>query len=166
MLNTIIKSFVLLLFCLTINACGGSGGGSEDTALVISESSVAAVTEEIAVEPIAVEQAVPEMRDLVAADGFTFTSKNNIQLQIILKDYQRQRAYVSLYSTYQQLPSGRYYPDSASRVIGGALQNGEFTQSFVGLNNQPKYLIEIWFYDGLEPLQKELLVSNKQLIWQ
>jgi len=166
MSDTIIKPFMLSLFCLMLNACGGSGGGSEDAANVISESPEATLTETVDIEPVAVEQALPAMRDLVAAKDFTFTTKNNIQLQLTLNDYQQQRAYVSLYSAYQKLPSGRYYPDSASRVIGGALQSGTFEQSFIGLNNQQQYLIEVWFYDGREPLQKELLVNNKQLIWQ
>ena len=47
-----------------------------------------------------------------------------------------QCAYVSVYSAYQRLDSERYYPDATSRLIAGALQDGSFTQSFIGLNNQ------------------------------
>lgn len=161
MLNIISKAFTLLLLSLMLSACGGSGGGSESATSVISET-----PEPIAdIQPVEAEQSVIEMQELVAADGFTFTTKNAVQLQLALNDYQQQRAYVSLYSAYQQLPSGRYYPDPASRVIGGALQNGTFAQSFIGLNNQQQYLLEVWFYDSREPLQKELSVKNKQLLW-
>ena len=76
-----------------------------------------------------------------------------------------QRAYVSIYRKYQLLDSGRYYPDSTSRVIAGALQNGIFKQSFIGFNNQQKYLIEICFYDARVPIQRELLLKNNHLIW-
>lgn len=144
MLNTILKLFTLVFFGLMLNACGGE-----------SESVQSAG-----------EKAVVEIDSLVAAEDFSFTTKDNIEVIVELDDYKEKRAYFSLYSEYQKLDSGRYYPESASRVMGKELQNGILNESFIGLNNQQLYLLEVWLYDGSEPLQKELSVNNNQLIWQ
>ena len=160
MLNTSMKLISLLLFSLILGGCGGAGGSAEST-----ENKESAAGEPLVfAEPV--EQAVLEMDSLVAAEDFTFTSKNQIQVLVELSAYQELRSYVSLYREYQQLDSGRYYPDPASRVISGVLQNGIFAQSFTGLNNQQQYLIEVWFYDGREPLQKALSVNENQLLWR
>ena len=152
MLNTIIKLISLLLFSLILSGCGGSGGGDaqENAELQLEQAEAVTTT----------------MDSLVAAEDFSFTSKKQIQVILELNDYQDQRAFVSVYREYQLLDSGRYYPDSASRVISGQLQSGIFNESFTALDNQQEYLIEVWFYDGREPLQKELSVNNNQLIWQ
>ena len=152
MLNTIIKLISLLLFSLILSGCGGSGGGDaqENAELQLEQAEAVTTT----------------MDSLVAAEDFSFTSKKQIQVILELNYYQDQRAFVSVYREYQQLDSGRYYPDSASRVISGQLQSGIFNESFTALDNQQEYLIEVWFYDGREPLQKELSVNNNQLIWQ
>ena len=160
MLNTILKPFALLLFCLMLNACGGSSGESENAQGII-ESPEETGSE---VESVVAEQVLMEMDFLLAAQDFSFTTKENIEVRVELND--DKRAYISLYKKYQQLDSGRYYPDSKSLVIAGALQNGIFEQSFTSLNKQPQYLIEVWFYDGSEPQQQEIIVHNNQLIWQ
>jgi len=158
MLNILKKQFSLAFCSLLLSGCGS--GGETESLVSVDPAPVAPD-----IEPAA-EEVPLEMRELVAAQDFSFTTKNNIQVDIALNDYQDQRAYLSIYSVYQRLDSGRYYPDSASRVIGGALQRGMFEHVFIGLNNQQQYLIEVWFYDGREPLQKVLPVNNKQLRWQ
>ncbi len=71
-----------------------------------------------------------------------FTSKQSIDVSISLSEYKAERAYISVYSNYQLLASGRYYPDASSRTIAGTLQQGEFENSFLALNKQAKFLIE------------------------
>ncbi|WP_413701788.1 hypothetical protein ACLKMH_09720 [Psychromonas sp. KJ10-10] len=64
-----------------------------------------------------------------------------------------------------RLNTGRFYPDSSSRVISGALDRGIFTESFTAINQQSAYLIEIWFYDGSEPQQEVITLINNELVW-
>lgn len=152
-----IKRIIFVFFSLILSACGGSGGGNDES---LNEQISEAV--KVGAEPV--EEVVLDMDSLVAAQDFSFTSKNRIQVSLELNDYENQPAYVSIYRKYQRLDSGRYYPDSTSRVIAGALQKGVFKQSFIGVNNKQKYLLEIWFYDARAPIQKELILNNDQLM--
>ena len=141
------KSLSLLIVSLLVTACGGGGGGGgvENSA----GNTKATVT----------------MQELVAADDFLFTTKQSIQVSVSLAEYKIERAYISIYSDYQQLPSGRYYPNASSRTIAGNLQQGEFENSFFSLGKQSTFLVEVWLYDGQDPLQKELTLVNNKLVW-
>jgi len=118
-----------------------------------------------------IESAKEEMSLLVANSEFDFTSKQQIDVTLDLieelsyTDKIDQRAYVSIYRDYQLLDSGTFYPNASSRIIGGDLQNGIFNHSFVSLNNQSSYLVEVWFYNGEEPIQKEIEVVGNSLTW-
>ncbi|MFT6984550.1 MAG: hypothetical protein ACJAT7_000347 [Psychromonas sp.] len=158
MLNILKKRLSLLFYTLLLSACGGSGGETQSPVVVDSVI-------DSAVESISTEEAPLAIHELVATRDFSFTTKTEIEVEIVLNDYQDQRAYVSIYSIYQRLDSGRYYPDSASKVIDGGLLQGEFRQAFIGLNNQQHYLAEVWLYDGSDPLQKELFLNNSDLTW-
>ena len=148
MLNNILKLFSLLLLVL-LSACNSETKTSKNS----NESAF-----------ISAEQAQLAMQKLVVADDFTFTTKNTIEVRLDLSEYQNQRAYISLYSHYQALNSEDYYPDPTSRVLSGALVGNIFSQSFIGFNNQQQYLLEVWFYDGRNPLQKVLILdADKRL---
>ncbi|MFQ3175149.1 MAG: hypothetical protein ACI93H_000131 [Psychromonas sp.] len=157
MLNTILKPFALLFFCLMLNACGGESDGT----ISFDNGSTAAD-----IESAAVAKAKLAIDSLVAAEGFSFTTKETIEVIVDINADPLQRTFVSVYRDYQQLASGRYYPNSDSRILDGELQNGIFKQSFIGLNNQQQYLLQVWFNDGSDPLEQELSVNNNQLIWQ
>ncbi|WP_019614121.1 hypothetical protein [Psychromonas ossibalaenae] len=166
MFNIEVKTTLGLVVSFVLLGCGGSGGGETNAAVpaVASASNVQAASADTSVE-VEVEKTAMQMSSLVADPGFNFTSKKQIQVALNLSEHQDQRAYVSVYRKYKRLESGSYYPDAASRVLGGVLQDGLFNSSFVGLNKQSAYLIEVWFYDGTEPLQKEWLVNGAALTW-
>ena len=75
------------------------------------------------------------------------------------------RAYVSIYREYKLLSSGQFYPDPSSRVLARELYDGQFNHSFIALNNQSAYLIEVWFYNGKQPIQKEKIIIANILTW-
>lgn len=112
-----------------------------------------------------------EMDQLIANSDFYFTSKQQVSVKLDLveelnaSDQIDQRAYVSIYRDYQLLDSGVFYPDSSSRVIAGDLQSGIFNHSFVSLKSESTYLVEVWFYNGDQPLQKEITVVDHSLVW-
>lgn len=160
MLNTTMKLSNVMFFLLLVTGCGGSGGGGSSV-----EPQQVTIDQVMDVESEPVESTSLAMVDLVANEDFTFANKNQVDVLLELPEYNTQRGYVSVYKAYQQLDSDRFYPDSTSRVISGALVNGLFEQSFASINNQQQYLIEVWFYDGQEPIQKVLALAGNQLIF-
>lgn len=111
-----------------------------------------------------------EMSELRATADFNFSDKKQVTVSLdlttVLELNQQtgERAYISIYAEYQLL-AGRFYPDSSTRVLAGELQNGLFNHSFVALNNQSSYLIEVWFYNGETALQKEQQIIGNNLSW-
>lgn len=164
------RTFGLLLASMLIG-CGGSDG--ESSGADGGTGGASAAIEDKQVTPAAVDsvKSALEMSELYADPDFDFSSKETVLSSLNLSDStllnaaQKQRAYVSIYRDYQLLPSGRYHPDANSRVLSGALVDGVFDNSFIGLNNQSTYLIEVWFYDGELPLQKEVTVMDGHLTW-
>lgn len=148
------------LWAVMISACGGGGGDSgsdNNTSPPPADNTI--IEQEETPDPIA------ELKNLVIDDDFSFTTKEQVSLTVSLDEYAGQRAYVSLYSDYRQLPSGEYYPVADSRVIAGNLQQGEFNQVFTHLKQQQNYLAEIWLYDLSPPLQRELTLKENTLSW-
>jgi len=152
------KQTLIFIFCLaiviTLNGCGG-GSSKEAPSQPTSAEKPTAQT----------QQPVFDINNLIAAPDFSFTTKSEITVNLVIEQYQDQRSFVNIYRHYQQLDTGAYYPSPASRVVAGALSNGTFIHSFIGLNQQQRYLVEIWSFDGLPPLQRELTVNNNQLSW-
>ncbi|PKG37903.1 hypothetical protein [Psychromonas sp. Urea-02u-13] len=167
-----IKRSSLLAMSVLMIGCGGGGGGGGSAAG--SDSNATDTNTDSAIPLITIAnnsgaaestQTAIEMQDLVASPKFLFTSKQAVQVSVSLSEYQLQRAYISVYGDYQQLPSGRFYPDSSSRTVAGDLQQGQFDNTFVSLTNQSTYLVEVWLYDGQDALQKELTLSDNKLLW-
>ncbi len=149
------KQTLILILCLSVfimlSGCGG-GGDSEAAAPI-------APTVDQNDEPVV------DINTLVAAPDFSFTTKSDVTVNLNIEQYQDQRSVINIYRQYQLLDTGDYYPKTASRVVSGPLINGHFSQSFIGLNQQTQYLVEVWSFDGSPPLQRELTVTNNQLNW-
>lgn len=156
-INRVSIIFIAIIF---ITACGGEG----DTKTEIDPLIPVGTTDNGQQGTVNVH-ATKTMQELVAAEDFLFTTKQSIHVSISLPEYETERAYISVYRDYQLLPSGRYYPDASSRIIAGNLKRGEFESRFVALNKQAKFLVEVWFYDGQDALQKEVYLVNNELIW-
>jgi hypothetical protein len=158
------KMTSLWLITFILLGCGG-GGSSSDNGSKVATPAAQTPSENIEIEPEAKEEEVVDIQSLIIADDFTFTMKENVQVNITLSEYINERAYVSVYQRYQLIDSEQYYAIADSRVLGGALTQGEFNQSFVTLNNQEEYLVEVWFYDNRAPLQRVLYANNNSLTW-
>lgn len=169
MFTTNTKIAVNVFFILNLMGCGGSEGGgntSQNIDNVDSDTTSTVDTVDIVDDEVSIK-----MSELVASDSFDFVSKQQIQVALDLVELlnstgqSEQRAYVSVYRDYKLLASDDFYPDSSSRVLAGELKGGLFNQSFIGFNNQSTYLIEVWFYNGDQPLQKEKTIVKNNLTW-
>jgi len=180
MFNT--KIVFIIVFTFSLIGCGGGGGDSKsssggsvapsddtETSEVDGDKVVAVEVEEVYVE--APPEATVEMSELVASNDFSFTSKAEIEVNLDLSEELTSsgqsdlRAYVSVYSDYTLLSNGQFYADSSSRVVAGELNDDQFTSTFTSLQDQSSYLIEVWFYNGDQPLQKEQQIDHDTLIW-
>ena len=180
MLNVKLKIIVILLFIFQLLGCGldedAQQSSSEDDAVesTVNDFTLASNESEILTneeEQILIKNAKDEMDLLVADSAFNFTNKQQVDVALdLISDLNLtgqidQRAYVSIYRDYQLLDSGVFHPDSSSRVISGDLKSGIFNHSFISLKNQSSYLVEIWFYNGELPIQREIEIINNNLSW-
>jgi len=181
MFNKKMKIMMSMLFIFVISACGGSGGGGEAPTTAVTPTAtptpiptVAATPAPVADSDIAqseVAVAMLAMNNLKAEAGFKFAIKQQVSVALDLTELLElaqqtgQRAYVSVYHEYTKLPTGGFYPNASSRVLSGEVSDGQFQHSFIRLNNQASYLVEIWFYNGELPIQKELTVAANNISW-
>lgn len=170
------KLSILFIMSLLVTACGGGGGGGGDAATPTNDTASTTDASSTNITPVveprivvtptpAIALATVTMQELVATEAFSFTTKQSIQVSVSLAEYEKDRAYISVYGDYQQLQSGRFFPDATSRTVAGNLQQGVFESSFLSLNQQPTFLVEVWFYDGQDALQKEITLVNNKLLW-
>lgn len=165
MSNIKVKIAVGLCFIINVVGCGGSDSSGEQTSEAVDDI---LIEEE---EALLIEEAKIEMSELVADTDFNFSTKQQIDVSLDLTEELEEngqtgkRAYVSIYRDYQLLESEEFYPNASSRVVAGELNDGLFEHSLTNLDGQTAYLIEVWFYDGEDPLQKELQIDGTQLIW-
>jgi hypothetical protein len=171
-----IKILSLLIISSMLFACGGGSSGNNvtdnsvtsDTGVTTDDSATISDSNTPNSEndsELTINDSDMTMKLLIAPSKFLFISKENIEVSISAPELEAQRAYISVYSDYQQLPSGRFYPNDNTRTIAGNLIEGKFEGAFISLNDQPIYLVEVWLYDGQDALQKELTISNNKLTW-
>ncbi|WP_394251463.1 hypothetical protein [Vibrio profundi] len=144
--NTLtIGSIVLLL-----TACGGGdggGGGSTST------------------PPPATPAAPTTMEDLVVPDGFDYNPVGSYKMSIDISNTTTERAFVSVYSRYNTRSDNTLKPDYSSKVVASSLANGKLDLNFSAPNVNENLLIEIWFYNGQDPLQRTFSTSQSQITW-
>ncbi|CAM4337589.1 hypothetical protein [Vibrio agarivorans] len=157
------KIYLALVMSFALIGCGGGGGGSaapaqaaEDTAEAVAEETTEVVEE---VESV-VESTAQSMQDLVIPDGFSFDPITEMNIDIDISNLSTQRAYVSIYSEYEETDSGTLAPSGDHKLAGQALEAGMGNIDIVYADGVEKVLAEIWFYDGSDPIQKELTIDD------
>ncbi|WP_264877237.1 hypothetical protein [Vibrio agarivorans] len=157
------KTYLALVMSFALIGCGGGGGGSaapaqaaEDTAEAVAEETTEVVEE---VESV-VESTAQSMQDLVIPDGFSFDPITEMNIDIDISNLSTQRAYVSIYSEYEETDSGTLAPSGDHKLAGQALEAGMGNIDIVYADGVEKVLAEIWFYDGSDPIQKELTIDD------
>lgn len=148
-MNTLIKIITGSITLSMLMACGGGddgGGGS-------SSSSPAT------------QSAPTTMDDLVVPDGFDYNPVGQYQMSIDISDVTTQRAFVSVYSRFKTRKNQTLKPDYSSKVVASSLVDGVLDLNFSAPNVKKEFLVEIWFYDGQDPLQRTFDTSEPSLTW-
>ncbi|BBM66477.1 hypothetical protein VA249_31230 [Vibrio alfacsensis] len=142
------KRLFTIIMGLALTACGGgdSGGGS---------SSAPTPT---------VQSPKPErMQDLVVPHGFSYDPIVQGTLNVNISSFSSQRAHLSVYKEYKQNSSGGFNANYTSRIASAALKDGKTYINYTLSDSQGDLLVEVWFYDGTEPLQA--IISPEEKDW-
>ena len=140
---------------LALAACGGgdsSGGGSSDD----DSSTPPPVT---IVEPDEPTTA----QDLVVPEGFDYNPVKPGTLSVDISGFSTQRAQLSLYKQFSEDNAGNYRAHYASKVVSVPLASGKVDFDFNVSDSQKDLLVEIWFYDGSEPVKRVISVNETSL---
>ncbi|MDR9827876.1 hypothetical protein RCJ22_19965, partial [Vibrio sp. FNV 38] len=162
-MSTYNKIYLTFVMSFTLIGCGGGGGGgstsapqetAEETPLEIEETvEIEAADEEVVETVVATTRT---MEDLIIPDGFSFDPVTEMNIDIDISNLSTQRAYVSIYSEYDTTESGLLAPSGDHKLAGQSLENGLGNIDIVYADGVEKVLAEIWFYDGSDPIQKEI----------
>ncbi|HHX8275667.1 TPA: hypothetical protein ACVOYM_004052 [Vibrio diabolicus] len=149
------KNLITIIMGLALTACGGGGGGGGD-------KSNDSATPPPAQTTVIVEE--PSMQNLDVPDGFDYDPRLESSLAVDISGYSLQRAHLSIYKEYREDASGTYQAKYSSNIASAALTSGKANLDFSTSDSQDNLLVEIWFYDGSEPLQK--VVSTGNTTWR
>ncbi|UTZ24665.1 hypothetical protein [Vibrio campbellii] len=150
-----IIAILMGVILLALTACGGgdgSGGGSSDD----DSSTPPPVT---IVEPDEPTTA----QDLVVPEGFDYNPVKAGTLSVDISGFSTQRAQLSLYKQFSEDNAGNYRAHYASKVVSVPLASGKVDFDFNVSDNQKDLLVEIWFYDGSEPVKRVISVNDSSL---
>ncbi|CAH0529975.1 hypothetical protein [Vibrio hippocampi] len=161
------KNVMMLIAALgLITACGGSGGGGSKSSASPDPAPEVAAIEEATEEVIEViEPVVVSMQELQVPDEFDYQPFTDFTLDVDLSNELTQRAFVSVYTEFEQGESGSWTANYDSKVASQSLSNGQASLSFTSAEHISQFLVEIWTYDGNAPQQKVLEGSSETLYW-
>ncbi|UQA54297.1 MULTISPECIES: hypothetical protein [Vibrio] len=154
------KYLTTIIMGLALTACGGGGGGGGG-----SSSDDDSSTPPPAPPPTTVT--VPEeettMQDLVVPEGFNYNPVKEGTLSVDISGFSSQRAHLSLYKDFQEDGAGNYKANYPSKVASIPLSNGQADFDFNISDSQGDLLVEIWFYDGTDPIRRVISTSDTSL---
>ena len=154
------KYLLIVLTGVLLTACGGGSGGASSGANAPDASSD--VSQPPTAKPILVSQEHnPTMQDLVIPDGFNYDPVKTGSLDVDISGFSSQRAHLSLYKQYQEESSGHYKADYQSKVVSVPLDSGKAKFDFNMSDSQKSLLVEIWFYDGTDPIRRVISPNDQ-----
>ncbi|WP_122055615.1 hypothetical protein [Vibrio sp. Evd11] len=151
-LITCILGFVLM-------ACGGGGGGSDNSASTPSTSDndfSASTPNTVTNEPIT-------MQDLTLPEDFNYNPIKKGTLNVDISNFSSQRAHLSLYKEFEKQSSESFSAHYPSKVMSVPLNDGKADFDFNLADSQENLLVEIWFYDGTDPIQKLISAGDTDI---
>ncbi|MGR5161829.1 hypothetical protein ACPV4X_08060 [Vibrio owensii] len=154
------KALITIIMGLALTACGGGGGGGgggnstpPPTQTTVPEEDTTQ-QEETTEEETTVTVEDVTMQDLVVPDDFSYNPVTEGTLNVDISGFSTQRAHLSVYKEFVENSSGNYDARYPSKVSSVPLNNGTANVDFNVSDSQGSLLVEIWFYDGSDPIQK------------
>ncbi len=161
---------ILWVAFLILQGCGGGGSDSNFAAVVDGAIEADDVTETPTVtetlETAEESEPLRYMADLSVPDGFSYDTNQTYSLTADLSLFANQKGYLSVYSQFETKSDGSYQPQYSSRLAAIPLDSGMASISFTLANATTEFLVEVWSYDGNDPLQKVFNSENPQISWQ
>ncbi|MET2898361.1 hypothetical protein ABXV22_08595 [Vibrio rotiferianus] len=144
------RILITTIMGLALTACGGGGGGGGTTP-----------------PPPPAQTVLPEetftMQDLDVPDGFSYNPVVQHAFSVDISGFSSQRAHLSVYKDFLENSPGNYDAIYPSKVVSAPLTNGKVTVDFNVSDSQDSLLVEIWFYDGRDPLQR--VITSADSAW-
>ncbi|WP_234496789.1 hypothetical protein [Vibrio maritimus] len=148
--------------------CGGGGGGEGGSGGSVAAETPPAVAP--APEPTPAPAPTPvsvarTMEDLSIPDSFDYQPIEEYSLTIDASSDVSGRAFVTVYTEFEELASGEVEPKYESKVASQALTSGKAKLSFNAAEHVGTFLVEIWTYDGNDPVKKQISATSSTLTW-
>ncbi|AYO17561.1 hypothetical protein D0812_24715 [Vibrio owensii] len=155
------KALITIIMGLALTACGGGGGGGgggnitpPPTQTTVPEEDTTQQEETTEEETTVTVEEDATMQDLVVPDDFSYNPVTEGTLNVDISGFSSQRAHLSVYKEFVENSSGNYDARYPSKVASVPLNNGTANVDFNVSDSQGSLLVEIWFYDGSDPIQK------------
>jgi len=156
-MKNILNKIALVLTALNLVACDNANKDS-------ASADIKGVTpDSVITDDSDTGTSVTSTSQLVAPRDMKFISHKGISLSIDLGN-QGGPAYLSVYADYELSESAHWQINNNSRILASSMESTQFSQSFSIPQHLKKLLIQVWFYDGREPLTKEVEIKNNLAI--
>ncbi|GEA50293.1 hypothetical protein VIN01S_10970 [Vibrio inusitatus NBRC 102082] len=162
-MNTLTKT-TSILAVLILTACGGGGSDSSSGAAQVEEPS-SDIDNQGSEDTSSVQNPLRSMQDLAVPVDFDYNPTQSVDVLVDISAVSTKRAYISVYSEFQQNTDGTLTPDYSYRIANGALDTGKGEITITYAQEYTSLLAEIWFYDGTEPMQRIITRDNSKITY-
>jgi len=147
------RALITIIMGLVLAACGG-GDDDNNSPPPPAQTSIPEDDTTQNEEDATVPADSTTMQDLEVPDNFSYNPVSEGSLNVDISRFSSQRAHLSVYKEFVETSSGRYNPRYPSKVVSAPLDKGTANINFNVSDSQGDLLVEIWFYDGSDPIQK------------
>ncbi|OUS40814.1 hypothetical protein A9R00_04160 [Oleispira antarctica] len=152
-MKNILSKIALVITAFNLVACDN-----------MNKDSASADIEGTTIDPIITdnsdtETSITSTSQLVAPSDMKFVSHKGINLTVDLGN-QGGPAYLSVYADYALSESEHWQINHDSRILASSMENTQISHNFSIPQHLKNLLIQVWFYDGREPLTKEVEIKN------
>ena len=152
-MKNILNKIALFIMALNIVACDNV---NKDSASTDSEGTI---IDTVTTDNSDTETSVASTSQLLAPSDMKFVSHKGINLSVDLGN-QEGPAYLSVYADYALGDSEHWQINHDSRILASSMETTQISHNFSIPQHLKKLLVQVWFYDGREPLTKEVGIEN------